>query len=139
MLQIAKGWDFATGRLPPGMEVKRAERLHCSWASISSTSLIGLPRQELMMHPSPNRKTMPSLIVGQSRHHPALRRYSWGGGPMISHCAFFFESYARQSTPRHITRSTVRVSSALRPAYIPHVPCLEQADQSASRESIIGF
>lgn len=53
--------------------------------------------------------------------------------------ALFFESYARQSIPHHITRSMARMSSGLHPAYIPHVPCLEQADQSASRESIIGI
>jgi hypothetical protein len=119
MLQTAKGWDFATGKRP-GMGVKRAERLHRSWASISisSTSLKDLPQQELMMRPLPNRKTMPSPIVGQSRHHPALHGYSWGGGPMLSHCAFF-ESHARQSIPPHTARSTARMSSALHPAYSP--------------------
>ena len=90
------------------------------------------------MRPLPNWKTMPSLIVGQSRHRPALHGYSWGGGPMLSHCAFF-ESHARQSIPPHTARSTARMSNALHPAYIPHAPCLEQVDQSASRESIIGF
>jgi hypothetical protein len=54
---------------------------------------------------------------------------------MLSHCAFF-ESHARQAfrPTLPVQRPDVKCT-----AYIPHVPCLEQADQSASLESIIDF